>query len=234
MTKTIRKYHTWLVTLIGLQVLIWAGTGLYMTSLDIHYIHGEGLQSDKQVTIPVDDITYSFAQLSMDYPTARNMQLKMLDDRAVYQLRLESRWLLVDAASGRALDDISAEQAVRLVSFRYPGNGPVSSITLYETPMTPPDEFSASRMPAWQIVFDDLFSPTFYVHAQTGNVVTKRHLPWRIFDWMWRFHIMDYDDGGNVGNALLTVAMLLALLATLSGAVLTYRVFVPSNSGIYK
>ena len=53
-------------------------------------------------------------------------------------------------------------------------------------------------------------------------MVTKRHDFWRLFDWMFRFHVMDYDDGENVSNWLLFVFALLAVFATCSGLVLSY------------
>ena len=67
---------------------------------------------------------------------------------------------------------------------------------------------------------DDLAGTTFYIQQATGQIVTRRHNVWRAFDWMWRLHIMDYDDGENVANPLLLVLAVLAIVAIISGILL--------------
>jgi len=50
---------------------------------------------------------------------------------------------------------------------------------------------------------------------------------------MWRFHIMDYDDGENVSNWFLFLVATLGLMAAIAGAVLTYyRVLSPNKKGV--
>lgn len=85
-----------------------------------------------------------------------------------------------------------------------------------------PFELSPRHLPSWQINFEHWSEPAIYVHQLTGEVVTKRHNFWRFFDWMWRLHIMDYDDGENINNPLLTSFALFTLIATLLGSILSY------------
>ena len=48
---------------------------------------------------------------------------------------------------------------------------------------------------------------------------------------MWRFHIMDYDDGENVSNWFLFLVAISGLIAAILGAILTYfRVVLPNKS----
>jgi uncharacterized iron-regulated membrane protein len=53
-------------------------------------------------------------------------------------------------------------------------------------------------------------------------VVAKRHTFWRVFDWMFRLHVMDYGDAEEVDNLLLFWIALLSTLATVSGLILMY------------
>ena len=39
----LRKYHKWLALLVGIQVLIWCISGLYMTAVHIDFIQGNHL-----------------------------------------------------------------------------------------------------------------------------------------------------------------------------------------------
>ena len=65
---------------------------------------------------------------------------------------------------------------------------------------------------------------------QTGALVTKRHTYWRLFDWMFSFHVMDFIEE-DASNKLLLVVSVLALMASLFGLVLTYfRVFKQSGN----
>ncbi len=48
--------------------------------------------------------------------------------------------------------------------------------------------------------------------------MTRRHELWRVFDFVWMLHIMDYDTRENVNNPLLRVFTWAAALMALSGA----------------
>ena len=39
----------------------------------------------------------------------------------------------------------------------------------------------------------------------TGELVSRRHDLWRTFDFVWMFHIMDYDDRQDVNNILIRI-----------------------------
>ncbi len=68
--------------------------------------------------------------------------------------------------------------------------------------------------------FDDVASSTLYIEQQSGRIIRRRHHYWYVFDWLWRLHIMDYDDGENVTNGWLRLVSLLSVLAAVSGLAL--------------
>jgi hypothetical protein len=89
----------------------------------------------------------------------------------------------------------------------------------------PPFELSPRYLPAWRVNFDDFGSPSLYISAQTGMLVTKRHEFWRTFDLMFSLHVMDYEDE-DPSNWLLFWFVCFALLAAMLGLILTYyRIF---------
>ncbi len=233
MIRTARKYHKWLMAFVGLQFLIWSVTGLYMVSMDIHFIHGETLQKTKKDTVNLSAVSYSFNELVMTFPTAKSIKLVNLIERPVYQFRVsepDNKWLIVDAKTGELLPEIDREQAIKVAQHSYSQQDKVSGARLITTKNDMPPELSPRHLPVWQVTFEHFSSPTFYISQQSGNIVTKRHDFWRLFDWMWRFHIMDYDDGENVANWFLMVIALMGILAAFAGAVLTYiRIVKPNN-----
>ena len=221
--RTSRKLHKWLMLFIGIQLLIWAATGTYMVVMNIDYIHGDSLVVNKHQVIDVSQVQFSLANLQRQRPNAEQISLKMLQDKAVYQFKLAKKWRLIAARNGELLPSISKTQAISIAKSRYTGKGRITVTTLLTETN---GEISPRVLPAWQINFDDFAAPRLYISAQTGNIVTKRHSFWVLFDWLFRFHIMDYGDDEDASNILLLVVALVSLLSCLTGVVLTYVSFI--------
>ena len=230
--KFSRKYHKWLMVFVGIQFVFWSITGVYMVSTDIHFIHGESLVKNQQEKVQLSQVNYTTQALYADFPNATNVILGTRMDRPVYWLTQdESHTLVVDALSGAVLPKVDEATALTIARYYYAGNEPVAASRLVNSVEDMPAELSPKHLPVWQITFEGASRPTLYVNQDTGKVVTKRHHYWRLFDWMWRFHIMDYDDGENVANGLLLLMALLGIVAAGMGAVLVYyRVFAINNS----
>ncbi|WP_412842152.1 PepSY domain-containing protein [Cognaticolwellia aestuarii] len=214
------KIHKWLALLIGAQFIIWSITGAYMVFFDIDYIHGDSLIINHQNKIQPEHLTYSSKALFRQYPQAENLSVGLLIDREVYRFNVNSQKYIVDATNGDLLSPLNKNKALALAKHAYSGRGELISAELITA--DPPFELSARHLPAWRINFDDFGSPALYISANSGKIVTKRHEFWRLFDWMFRLHVMDYDDGENVSNWLLFIFALLAIFATCSGLVLSY------------
>ncbi len=60
--------------------------------------------------------------------------------------------------------------------------------------------------------------PTLYLSPETGELVSRRHELWRIFDFVWMLHIMDYEERENVNNWVLRTFTWAAVAMALSGA----------------
>ncbi len=74
------------------------------------------------------------------------------------------------------------------------------------------------KPPYWQVEFEGWNRPTLYLSPQTGELISRRHALWRVFDFAWMLHIMDYDERTDVNNPLLRVATWSAFAMALSGA----------------
>ena len=221
--KNSRKYHKWLMLFLGIQFVIWSVSGAYMVILDIHYIHGDSLAVNHQTKINPDNIDYSLKELLQNYPGAKDIELGSFIGREVYRFKRGDSLYMVAAGTGKQLSPLSESMAVSAARHAYTGKGQVTDVTFISG--NPPVELSRRVLPAWRVNFSDFASPSIYVSAQTGKVVTKRHSFWRIFDWMFSFHVMDYQEE-DPANKLLFWFTLFALLAAGSGAVLTYyRIF---------
>ncbi|WOH36333.1 PepSY domain-containing protein [Thalassotalea fonticola] len=224
LVNTARKYHKWLMLFCGVQFVIWSISGAYMVFFDIDYIHGDSLVVNHQDKINVKNIHLSLAELQQQYPDAANVSVGRFIDTEVYYFTSHDESHMVNANNGDLLSPLDKATAVRAAKYYYSGDGEVHEVELFTE--NPPFELSRRALPAWRINFDDFGAPSIYVSAQTGKLVGKRHEFWRLFDWMFRFHVMDYDDGENIENLLLFCFALFGIAAAIFGLILTYfRVF---------
>lgn len=217
-----RKLHKWLMLLVGLQFLIWSVSGAYMVILDIDYIHGDTLVNQSPTPINTSQVKVTFQQVLRQYPEAKNISLSMLQQQAVYLFDHHGETQRLSATTGKLLAPITQAQAISIAKLTYSGQGEIKGVQLItEDTEQAPNELSRRVLPAWQVHFDDFASPTLYVSKNSGQVVTKRHSFWRIFDWMFKFHIMDYQDS-EVDNNLLFFTALIGVFSALAGLVLVY------------
>jgi len=217
--KTSRKLHKWLMLFLGIQFVIWSVTGAYMVIFDIDYIHGDSLVTNHQNTIDVTKIDISLTDVIKKYPEAQNIALAVLIDTPVYRFNSEDNNILLNAKTGEVLSPINEVMAIKLAKHHYSSNDVITQVELIT--QNPPSELSKRHLPAYRINFDALGSPSLYISAHSGELVTKRHGFWRLFDWMFRFHVADYEDGAPENKLLFWFSML-GILAAVSGLILTY------------
>ncbi|TKB47433.1 efflux RND transporter permease subunit [Thalassotalea mangrovi] len=231
LVKTSRKYHKWLMAFLGAQFMIWSATGAYMVFFDIDYVHGDTLVHNHQTKLDVNNIQYSQQSLYQAYPQAEQVQLTKFIDLDVYRFVQDGTHYLVNASNGELLSPLTENIAVRAARHEYTGSGDVASIEFIEE--NPPFELSRpvhDALPAWRVNFDDFGSPSIYISARSGALLAKRHEWWRIFDWMFRFHVMDYEDS-EIDNQLLFWFTLFAIFAAVAGLLLTFfRIFKSNQS----
>ncbi|HBY88387.1 MAG TPA: hypothetical protein DEO86_21250 [Colwellia sp.] len=213
---------------VGVQLLVWSITGAYMVVMDIHYIHGDSLVKTDKQTIDFEDVKYSFQQLLSDHSEAKDVELGMLLSQPVYRFNNGKQKVLLSAFDGRKLSPIDETLAISIAQNKYTNTKALVTHVQLIT-VNPPRELSARHLPVWRIDFDDFASPSFYISANSGQLVTKRHSYWRIFDWMFAFHVMDYIDE-EADNKLLLVFTFFASIASILGLVLTYFRLMPQQN----
>ena len=217
----VRKTHKWLGLFIGLQVVIWSLSGLYMTVVHIDTIHGDHLVR------PAPAKTANATALKDPLATvaanrAQGVRLVWVRDRPAYALRTERGEKLVDAVSGTPLKVLSEGEIRAIAKSTYTGTDAIASAALITQI---PAEIRGRKPPLWRVEFAQWNKPTLYFSPTTGELVSRRHELWRIFDFVWMLHIMDYDERENVNNTLLRVFTWGAVLMASSGIWLLFYSF---------
>lgn len=209
-----RKTHKWLGLFIGLQVVVWSLSGLYMTVVHIDTIHGDYLvRQPSPRSIPAARLVDPIAVAAAN--DAQSVRLAWLRDRPIYVAKGEAGEAAVDARTGAVAQRPTEAEIRKLASAIYTGKEPIRSAELITDI---PGEIRGRKPPLWRVEFEHWNKPTFYFSPVTGELVSRRHELWRIFDFVWMMHIMDYNERENVNNPLLRIFTWGAVLMALSGA----------------
>ena len=218
-----RKIHKWLSLLIGLQVILWAASGVAFAWLDPADVRAEA--SVRAVEPPVLAPASLHAEPTKwlgEYP-----QQELYDIRAI---ALADRWVwrveLQDRVELRTIEDgapVKLDEAwVRKLALgRYGGSGSFVAATL----QTSPDIESRSKGPVWRAQFDDPRRTALYFAADDGRFIAARNGSWRVYDFFWMLHTMDYVGRDNFNNPLIVTIGFATLWLAISGVVLLFRSF---------
>ena len=206
---------------MALQAVIWSVSGLYMTAVHIDIIHGDHFvrKIEPEPRLATDLISPLAAAQAAGGSSAR---LSSFLDRPVYVVGTENGDRLVDARSGRPLPPPSPNQIRRAAELRFAGPEKLIRLSLITEI---PGEIRGRKPPLWRADFSGWNQPTLYFSPSTGELVSRRHELWRIFDFVWMLHIMDYDERENVNNWLLRGTTWLMVVTILSGAWLLFFAF---------
>ena len=216
-----RKTHKWLGLLVGLQVVIWSLTGFYMTAVHIDIIHGDHLvrppvAASADVTRLVDPVLVAAEH------GAKEMRMAWVRNRPSYVLAIEGGEKVVDATDGQPVPPPTEADIRAVARSTYTGGEGIASAALITQI---PGEIRGRKPPLWRVEFDHWNRPTLYFSPTTGELVTRRHELWRVFDFAWTLHVMGYEDRDNVNNSFLRVFTWGALLLVISGAWLLVYAF---------
>ena len=216
------RVHIWLSWIVGLQLLIWVATGLFMTASPIDAVRGahlkrvpESLDLRAVHVLPPADV------LRREKRAVEALMLKTFLDTPVYELRYAGGGAaLLDAVSGKRLTPLTQPGAEAAALAGYAGRGKVAEATRVDPKAVPLD--LRRDDPAWRVRFLDGSGTVFYISAETGEVLARRTNRWRIYDFMWGLHIMDWRGREDINNPWVIAASALALASTLAGAVLLF------------
>ncbi len=217
-----RRAHKWIGLIIGVQALLWMISGVYMTVISLDIIHGDHLAHAHSEPLDPGASRLGQAELTTRYPGITSLRIKRLLGMEVYEVRQGDKTLLIDAASGNQVSPLKEATALALAKATYQGDAKVDRA---EWVAQAPQEVATRPVPMWAIHFADRGHTTLYFSPDTGELLARRHNLWRWFDFLWMFHIMDYEARSDVNNTLLRVAAATALVFALCGIWLLFYSF---------
>lgn len=217
--RTAGRLHRWIALIVGVQILLWFASGLFMSVVPIDTVRGAHLAAVEPPALDPaslsDGVAAALAALPPG-PVERIEVRTMLGRPVLVAHPGAGRARLHDAVTGERISPIPASTARAIATADFTGDGrPVS--TAWVTEETP--EYRGP-LPAWRIQFDDPEATRLYVAADEGRVAARRTRTWRLFDLLWSLHIMDWKAHEDINNNWLRAASAVALALALTGAIL--------------
>ena len=212
------KVHKWLALLMAIQILFWFVSGLFFAVFPIERVRSEHAIAEAAVRpVPLDVAADGLLRLGSAGLTAEKVELRMLLDRPVALVSQRTgRPRLYDLATGRPISPIPGTMAVAIAERDHAGDARIRRIDRVTEEST---EYRGA-LPAWRLEFDDGADRALYVAADTGVVTARRSTLWRVYDFLWGLHIMDWRGHEDFNSPLLVIATALGLIVVITGFVM--------------
>ncbi|QDM40781.1 PepSY domain-containing protein [Altererythrobacter sp. TH136] len=211
------KVHKWLAFLMAIQILFWFISGLFFAVAPVERVRSEHVTAMKPPpVVRIEEAADGLDRISGAEPGSRIEIKTLLGEPVALIAPHEGRARLYDLKSGQQISPLPASVAMRVADADYIGDHKAAQVSLVSTEST---EYRGA-LPAWRIDFNDEAARAIYVAQDTGAVTARRSTLWRVFDFLWSLHIMDFKNHEDFNTPLLIAATTLGLIVILTGIVL--------------
>ncbi|GAB2922663.1 hypothetical protein GCM10027181_22410 [Rheinheimera gaetbuli] len=203
-----------------------------MAVMPIEQVRGEHLRFSSTVTwhtasvAPASILKHHSANASLSLSQQLHISDQQLSASPVYLVADDDQHYRYSATTGKPVSALAEPEIRQLAVAQYLGQGQLQKVQLLQQL---PQEVKSLNPPLWMVQFNDADNTHFYLDPATGLVQRVRTSGWRVFDFFWMLHIMDYQEHSNFNNPLLITTAAASLLFTLSGLVLLWQRFKPAR-----
>lgn len=226
--KLIRKSHRYLGLFIGIQFLLWTISGLFFSWTNINEIRGDHLRRDLNAIEMLDgsispaDIQSKLKEIEPKSKITSFRIVKIMDTNYFEVIFNDSgekeSSFLFDTKSGEKREPITQQEAELIATKALKEKAEVKQTEyLTKNEIGSHHEYREKPLPAWAVSFDHPEELTVYLSANNGQVQTFRTSNWRIFDFLWMLHTMDFATRDDINNWTLRIFSVLSILMIVSG-----------------
>ena len=230
----IRKAHRYLGIFIGVQFLFWTLGGLYFSWTNIEQVRGDDLRKEEMMAISASDLSSpasAISEIRKSDPSAHVVKLQIIEvlgesfyEVSVHRANGQMNRVLARTADGTIRQAITSDEAKQIAVAGLKSPPPVRGLLYLTADMIGADhEYREKPMPVWAIEFEG--GPTVYVAADNGQIGAIRGTRWRIFDFLWMLHTLDFKARDDINNWLLRTMSVLGIVTICSG----FALFITSS-----
>ena len=191
--------------------MLWTVSGIYFAYNKIELVRGEHHRNQK-----IEELSFNLKDLPEIEAKSINIFMRM--DQPIIKINTTSGISYLNQ-DGSLASQISLNEALIIVKNKTSLN-PLSALEIFDVPAGA--EYRVRNLPLYQVITDHQDNIKVYLDAFSGEIVAIRSSSWRIWDFLWGLHIMDYIDRDNINNLLIKIFSILALISSLSGVILFF------------
>ena len=215
MRNIVRNTHKYLSFFISLQLFLWTISGIYFAFNKIELVRGEQYRLTESFPINFNEVNFSRSDV---------YQIKAIKrlDEIIFVVNASKGTEYLNAL-GTPVSKLSKSEVFEIVS----SSSTLEPIDLEEiSESSKGSEFRGRDLPLYKVTSlnDKDKKINLYLNVFSGEITAVRSLQWRIWDLMWGFHIMDWQTRDKINNIFLQIFSILALVSSISGIMLFFRV----------
>ena len=215
MRNIVRNTHKYLSFFISLQLFLWTISGIYFAFNKIELVRGEQYRLTESFPIDFDEVKFSRSDVQ---------QVKAINrlGETIFVVSGSKGTEYLDAF-GSPVNKLNKNEVFEIVSL----SSTLFPIDLEEiSESSKGSEFRGRDLPLYKVTSlnDKDKKINLYLNVFSGEITAVRSLQWRIWDLMWGFHIMDWQTRDKINNIFLKIFSILALVSSISGILLFFRV----------
>lgn len=220
MNRRLYAIHRWISAVALVQLAIWVVSGFFFAVVPMKRV--KGIPVDGANTAPLtasDPLLSPNVALAKLAPAGAVTKLELVGTPGgpMYRAKVGATRYRIDARSGESRH-VDEQEAREIARRDQPGSPAVRDAARIE--LDADIEYRDRPLPAWRVRLADDAATVVYVDAVTGEVTARRNGVWRVYDFLWSLHIMDYRGRESFNHPLLIAAACLGMFTVASGAAL--------------
>ena len=215
MRNIVRNTHKYLSFFISVQLFLWTVSGIYFAFNKIELVRGEQYRLTESFPINFNEVNFSRSDVQQVKAINRLGEIIFVVSGIKGIEYLDS--------FGTPVNKLNKSEVFEIVS----SSSILKPIDLEEiTESSKGSEFRGRNLPIYKVTSlnDKDKKINLYLNVFSGEITAVRSLQWRIWDLMWGFHIMDWQTRDKINNIFLQIFSILALVSSISGIMLFFRV----------
>ena len=215
MRNIVRNTHKYLSFFISVQLFLWTVSGIYFAFNKIELVRGEQYRLTESFPINFNEVKFSRSDVQQVKAINRLGEIIFVVSGSKSTEYLDS--------FGAPVNKLNKSEVFEIVS----SSSTLKPIDLEEiTESSKGSEFRGRNLPLYKVTSlnDKDKKINLYLNVFSGEITAIRSHQWRIWDLMWGFHIMDWQTRDKINNIFLQIFSILALVSSISGIMLFFRV----------
>ena len=215
MKNIVRNTHKYLSFFISVQLFLWTVSGIYFAFNKIELVRGEQYRLTESFPINFNEVKFSRSDVHQVKAINRLGEIIFVVSGGKDIEYLDS--------FGTPVNKLNKSEVFEIVS----SSSTLKPIDLEEiTESSKGSEFRGRDLPLYKVTSlnDKDKKINLYLNVFSGEITAVRSLQWRIWDLMWGFHIMDWQTRDKINNIFLKIFSILALVSSISGILLFFKV----------